>query len=232
MDQQTALKKKAGEFAADLVESGMRVGLGTGSTAIWAVRRIGEKLKSGELTDIVAIPTSIRTTEEAESLGIPLASFDELKELDITIDGADEVDGRLNVIKGGGGALLREKIVAQITKRLVIIVDPSKQVNLLGETWAVPIEVVHFGWESQKHFLESLGATVEMRLGEDGEPFFTDGGNLILDANFGRIYNILALETKLQQRAGIVESGLFFEMASDLIVASPDGMQHIQGRIA
>ncbi len=232
MDQQTALKKKAGEFAASLVQSGMRVGLGTGSTAVWAVRSIGEKIKSGELTDIVAIPTSIRTAEEAKSLGIPLASFDEIDELDITIDGADEVDGRLNVIKGGGGALLREKIVAQITKRLVIIVDPSKQVNLLGETWAVPIEVVHFGWESQKRFLESQGAVVEVRMGDDGKPYLTDSGNLILDANFGRIYNILALEQKLQQRVGIVESGLFFEMADDLIVASEEGIQHVQGRIA
>lgn len=231
MDQ-TELKKQAGEYAADLVESGMRVGLGTGSTAIWAVRRIGEKLKSGELTDIVAIPTSVRTAEEAESLGIPLASFDELTELDITIDGADEVDGRLNLIKGGGGALLREKIVAQITKRLVIIVDPSKQVSLLGQTWAVPIEVAHFGWESQKRYLESIGATVEVRKSESGEPFLTDGGNLILDANFGRIYNILALETKLQRRVGIIESGIFFEMANDLIVAHPDGIQHFQGRIA
>ena len=226
------MKKQAGAYAADLVESGMRVGLGTGSTAVWAVRRIGERLKSGELTDIVAIPTSIRTQQEAEALGIPLASFEEVDELDITIDGADEVDGRLNVIKGGGGALLREKIVAQITKRLVIIVDPSKQVSLLGQTWAVPIEVVHFGWESQKRFLESQGATVEVRQDEEGNPFLTDGGNLILDANFGRIYNILALETKLQRRVGIVESGLFFEMADDLIVASPDGIQHIQGRIA
>ncbi len=165
-------------------------------------------------------------------MGIPLASFDEVAELDITIDGADEVDGRLNVIKGGGGALLREKIVAQITMRFVIIVDPSKQVSLLGETWAVPIEVVHFGWETQKRYLESIGATVEVRKGESGEPYLTDGGNLILDANFGRIYNILALETKLQQRVGIVESGLFFEMATDLIVAHADGIQHFQGRIA
>ena len=231
MDQ-TELKKKAADYAADLVESGMRIGLGTGSTAVWAVRRIGEKLKSGELTDILAIPTSIRTAEEAESLGIPLAGFDELEALDITIDGADEVDGRLNLIKGGGGALLREKIVAQITKRLVIIVDPSKQVTHLGQGWAVPIEVVHFGWESQKRFLESLGATVVVRQTESGKPFLTDGKNLILDANFGRIQNILALETKLQKRVGIVESGLFFEMADDLIVASPDGIKHIQGRMA
>lgn len=231
MDQ-TELKKQAGAFAADFVESGMRVGLGTGSTAVSAVRRIGEKLKSGELTDIVAIPTSVRTAEEAESLGIPLASFDEVAELDITIDGADEVDPRLNLIKGGGGALLREKIVAQITKRLIIIVDPSKQVSLLGESWAVPIEVTHFGWESQKRYLESLGGKVEVRKDENGDPYLTDGGNLILDANFGRVYNLLALELKLQQRAGIVESGIFFEMATDLIVAHPDGVQHIQGRIA
>ncbi|MFT5196734.1 MAG: ribose 5-phosphate isomerase A [Candidatus Promineifilaceae bacterium] len=231
MDQ-IELKKQAGEYAADLVESGMRVGLGTGSTAVWAVRRIGEKLKSGELTDIVAVPTSVRTAEEAESLGIPLASFDVVTELDITIDGADEVDGRLNLIKGGGGALLREKIVAQMTKRLVICVDSSKQVSLLGETWAVPVEVVHFGWESQKRYLESIGATVQVRQDDKGEAYLTDGGNLILDAKFGRIYNILALETKLQRRVGIVESGLFFEMAHDLIVARPEGVKHIQGRIA
>ncbi|MEM8860911.1 MAG: ribose-5-phosphate isomerase RpiA [Chloroflexota bacterium] len=231
MDQ-IELKKKAGEYAADFVESGMRVGLGTGSTAIWAVRCIGEKIKSGELTDITAIPTSVRTQEEAEKLGIPLAGFDDVDELDVTIDGADEVDGRLNLIKGGGGALLREKIVAQITKRLVIIVDPSKQVNIIGETWAVPIEVANFGWESQKRYLESLGATVEVRQTAENKTFFTDGGNLILDANFGRIYNIAALEEKLQKRVGILESGLFFEMADDLIVASPDGIKHVQGRIA
>ncbi|MFT7583587.1 MAG: ribose 5-phosphate isomerase A, partial [Cellvibrionaceae bacterium] len=139
---------------------------------------------------------------------------------------------RLNLIKGGGGALLREKIVAQMTKRLVICVDSSKQVSLLGETWAVPVEVVHFGWESQKRYLESIGATVQVRQDDKGEAYLTDGGNLILDAKFGRIYNILALETKLQRRVGIVESGLFFEMAHDLIVARPEGVKHIQGRIA
>lgn len=231
MDQ-TELKKQAAKFAADLVESGMRVGLGTGSTAVWAVRQIGEKIKSGELTDIVAIPTSVRTQEEAEKAGIPLVSFGDVDELDITIDGADEVDSRLNLIKGGGGALLREKIVAQMTKRFVVIIDRSKQVNIIGESWAVPIEVARFGWESQKRFLESLKASVELRQTADGETYLTDGGNVILDANFGRIYNIGALEEKLQKRAGIVESGLFFEMADDLIVASAEGIQHFQGRIA
>ncbi|MEM9775163.1 MAG: ribose-5-phosphate isomerase RpiA [Chloroflexota bacterium] len=230
MDQ-TELKKKAGEFAADFVESGMRVGLGTGSTAIWAVRSIGKKLASGELSDIVAIPTSVRTQEEAEKLGIPLSNFEELEELDITIDGADEADPRLNLIKGGGGALLREKIVAQMTKRLVICVDRSKLVTIIGETWAVPIEVAAFGWESQQRFLESLGAGVELRQTADGETYKTDGGNVILDANFGRIYNIAALQEKLEKRAGIIETGLFFEMAHDLLVASAEGIQHLQGRI-
>lgn len=232
MDQQTALKKKAGEFAADFVQSGMRIGLGTGSTAVWAVRRIGEKLRSGELADVVAIPTSIKTQQEAEKVGIPLASFDVLHQLDLTIDGADEVDNDLNLIKGGGGALLREKIVAQITKRFMIIVDPRKLVPALGTTWALPIEVAQFGWESQFRFLESIGGKPILRKTDVGDTFLTDGGNIILDTDFGPIPNVAELEAILQRRVGLLENGLFVDMATDLVVAAEDGVEHYQGLIS
>ena len=219
------LKKLAGYRAVDFVESGMVVGLGTGSTAIWAVRRIAEKLRNGELRQIIGVPTSIVTEQEARSLGIPLATLDEQPAIDITIDGADEVDPALDVIKGGGGALLREKLVAQASRRMVVIVDESKLSAQLGTKFYVPVEVVTFGWESQARFLQTLGAEVKLRV-KEGNPFVTDQGNYILDCTFGPIANATQLAQQLKQRTGIVDSGLFIGLVTDLIVAKADGVEH------
>ena len=222
-----SLKQQAGEFAANLVESGMIVGLGSGSTAIFATRRIAQSLHSGELSDIVAIPTSLATEAAANELGIPLTTLAQHPRVDITIDGADEVDPDFNLIKGGGGAHLREKIVAQATERLVIVADESKLVDQLGTTWAIPVEVIPFGWESQAAYLESLSAAPALRMAGDA-PFTTDGGNLILDADFGSIANPPALARQLESRAGIVEHGLFIGMTRDVVVAGVDGVRHLR----
>ncbi|MCY3833636.1 MAG: ribose-5-phosphate isomerase RpiA [Chloroflexi bacterium] len=221
-----ALKQQAGEFAATFVESGMLVGLGSGSTAIFATRRIAQRIHSGDLRDIRAVPTSLATEAAASELGIPLTDLTGATRIDITIDGADEVDPAFNLIKGGGGAHLREKIVAQATERLVIVVDDSKLVEQLGTSWAVPVEVIPFGWESQAAYLQFIGARPALRL--DGEsPFKTDQGNHILDAAFGPIADPAALDATLSARAGIVEHGLFINMTRDVVVASSDGLQHL-----
>jgi len=222
-----ALKRQAGEYAANLVDSGMIVGLGSGSTAIFATRRIAQRIGSGELTGIVAIPTSLATEAAAFELGIRLTTLAEHPRIDITIDGADEVDPAFNLIKGGGGAHLREKIVAQASERLVIVADDYKLVDQLGSTWAIPIEVIPFGWESQASYLQSLGAAPTLRLDSDA-PFQTDGGNLILDADFGSIADPAALARLLESRAGIVEHGLFIGMTRDVVVAGRDGVRHLR----
>lgn len=224
----TALKQQAAEFAVQFIESGMVVGLGTGSTAIFATRKIGQLLKDGDLTNIIAIPTSLKTEEEAKKLAIPLTTLDEHPAIDLTIDGADEVAPDFNVIKGGGGALLREKIVAQATKRQIIVVDDSKLSDQLGTHWAIPIEVIPFGWHSQAAFLESLGAKVTQRMTDENTPYYTDQKNIILDCNFGKIANPANLAQTIIQRAGIVEHGLFINLAHDVIVAGEDGIRHLQ----
>lgn len=221
-----ALKQQAGEYAADFVKSGMIVGLGSGSTAIFATRRIARSLQSGELVNIRGVPTSLATEAAANELGIPLTTLARHPRVDITIDGADEVDPDFNLIKGGGGAHLREKIVAQASERLVIVADDSKLVEQLGATWAIPVEVIPFGWESQAAYLESLGAAPTLRMDGDA-PFTTDGGNRILDADFGSIADPAALARQLESRAGIVEHGLFIGMAGDVVVAGKDGVRHL-----
>lgn len=222
-----ALKKQAGEYAAGFVKSGMIVGLGSGSTAIFATRRIAHSLHSGELTGVLGVPTSLATEAAATKLGIPLTTLAQHPRVDITIDGADEVDPDFNLIKGGGGAHLREKIVAQATERLVIVADATKLVDQLGTTWAIPVEVIPFGWESQAAYLASLGAAPTLRMVGDA-PFQTDGGNRILDAGFGPIADPAALARQLESRAGIVEHGLFIGMARDVVVAGVDGVQHLR----
>ncbi len=222
-----SLKRQAGEFAAGFVESGMTVGLGSGSTAIFATRRIALSLQRGELSAIVGVPTSLATEAAAIKLGIPLTTLAERPRVDITIDGADEVDPAFNLIKGGGGAHLREKIVAQASERLVIVVDDSKLVDQLGTAWAIPIEVVPFAWESQAAHLQSLGAKPRLRMDGDA-PFHTDQGNFILDADFGPIADPAALARQLEARAGIVEHGLFIGMARDVVVAGVAGVQHLR----
>ncbi len=226
MNVQT-LKQQAGETAAQLVESGMVIGLGTGSTAIFATRRIAQRLQAGDLSDISAIPTSLATEAAARELGLPLSTLERHPRIDLTIDGADEVDPAFNVIKGGGGALLREKIVAQASERLVIVVDESKLSDQLGANWAVPVEVFPFGWHSQAAFLRELGADAVLRK-NGAEPFQTDQGNIILDCDFGLIRDPATLDKTLQARAGIAEHGLFIDMARDVIVADADGIRHLR----
>jgi len=222
------LKRKAGERAVDFVESSMVVGLGHGSTAVFALRRIAQLLREGQLREIVGVPCSRQVEAEARKLGFPLTTLDEHPVIDLTIDGADEVDPRLNVIKGGGGALLREKIVAQASRREIIVVDESKLSRALGTRWPVPVEVVPFGWRTQSAYLESLGAQPSRRLNEDGTHFKTDQGNFILDSNFGPIPNPDQLAARLNERAGIVEHGLFLELATDVIVAGGEGIRHLR----
>ena len=222
-----ALKQQAGEFAAGFIEPGMVIGLGTGSTAIFATRRIAQRLRSGDLRAIAALPTSLATEAAATELGIPLTSLAAHPRIDITIDGADEVDPDFNLIKGGGGAHLREKVIAQVTERLVIVVDESKLSPQLGVNWPVPVEVVRFNWESQAAYLRSLGAAPALRMAGSA-PFETDQGNLILDCDFGPIADPAALDVALNGRAGIVEHGLFIGMARDVVVAGAGGVRHLR----
>jgi ribose 5-phosphate isomerase A len=227
LDSQAELKQAAAHAAVEMfVRSGMAVGLGTGSTAIHATRRIGELLAAGELHDIVGFATSRATHAEAVRLGIPMLSDDLPADLDLVIDGADEVDPALDVIKGGGGALLREKIVAQASRRIVIVTDASKLSPQLGTLWPVPVEVLPFGWRSQARFLESLGAAWTIRCTPDGSQFITDSGNMILDCAFGPIAEPARLAATLGARAGIVEHGLFIGLATDLVIAGLNGVQH------
>ena len=225
-DPNAQLKEEAAKRAVQFVQSGMKVGLGTGSTAIFATRRIAELLKTGELSDIVAFATSKATAEEAVRLGIPLLPDDLPEDLDVTIDGADEVDPEMNLIKGGGGALLREKIVAQVSRREIIVVDETKPSPRLGTHWPVPVEVIPFGWLSQARYLETLGAQYTVRQNRDGVQLVTDSGNMILDCRFGPIADARQLAGALNSRAGIVEHGLFIGLATDLIVAGAGGVQY------
>ncbi len=219
-------KQQAAERALEFVVSGMIVGLGTGSTAIYATRRLGQLLRDGLLHDIVGVPTSAATAVAAERLSIPLLASDLAREIDVTIDGADEVSPELDLIKGGGGALLREKIVAQASQRRVIVVDDSKLSPTLGMRKPVPVEVVRFGWRRQAEYLHSLGAEVTLRVLTSGAPFVTDQGNLILDCAFGPIADPAGLAASIRARAGVVEHGLFVGLTSDLIVAGADGLRH------
>ena len=220
-------KRQAAEYAVQFVESGMVVGLGHGSTAIHAVRKVASLLQSGALRDIRCIPCSRQVAQDAQALGIPLTTFADIGAIDVTIDGADEVDPQLNVIKGGGGALTREKIVAQATLREIIIVDESKLSPRLGTNWAVPVEVVPFGWETQQRFLERLGANVAVRM-KGGDPFITDQGNYILDAAFGPMDDPYAIARALDHQTGIVGQGMFLDLVHDVIVAGVDGIRHMQ----
>jgi ribose 5-phosphate isomerase A len=203
------MKIKAAEAALGYVENGMRLGIGTGSTAEEFVRLLAEKVATG--FQIQGVPTSERTARLCLELGVPLKSLDELPELDLTVDGADEVDGKLCLIKGGGGALLREKIVASASERMIVIADESKVVDVLG-AFKLPIEVNPFG----------LTGDIAVRAAGDG-PFMTDGGHLILDASFGRIPDAEALAAELNAIPGVVEHGLFIGMASLAIIAGPSG---------
>lgn len=219
------LKSAAGCEAATDVASGMRLGLGTGSTVAYFLRHLGARLASGELADVVGVPTSIRTEKAARRLGIPLGTLSELAPLDLTVDGADEVDPQLNLIKGLGGALLREKMVAQASDRFVAVVDEAKLVDRLGVRAPVPVEVVPFEFDSHWKWLQALGADPRLRREESGDAFVTDNGLLIVDCRFvNGIDDPLGLESRLMHRAGVVESGLFLGLADEAVVAGTDGV--------
>lgn len=222
-----AFKRAAAEHAVTLVRSGMRVGLGSGSTARFATQRLAALVRSGTLTDIVGAATSEATRAEATALGLTLMDDALPDALDLTIDGADEIDPDLNVIKGGGGALLREKIVAQASRRLVIVADDSKLSPRLGTRFFVPVEVLPFGWQAQARYLTSLGAAVALRRVAES-PFLTDQGNYILDCQFGPIQDVDALAAALERKAGVLEHGLFLGLATDVIVAGPAGVRHLR----
>jgi len=213
------LKRRAAEEAVEQIESGMVVGLGTGSTAAFAVEAIGHRLGSGDLRDIVGVPTSARTTELARSAGIALATLNDNPRLDLTIDGADEVDPSGNLIKGGGGALLWEKIVAAASDRYIIAVDESKLVDLLGKFFAVPVEVMPFGWRTHLGSVVELGGEPVLRIEKGDEPFVTDGGHYIIDCRFpGGISDPVRVDRVLRDRPGVIETGLFLGMAPEVIV--------------
>jgi ribose 5-phosphate isomerase A len=223
---QIAQKKAAAEWAADLVDSGMVVGLGSGSTAIFALRRIAARLAEGSIRDVIGVPTSEIERAAAIEAGIPLTDLEHHPVIDMTIDGADEVDPAFNLIKGGGGALLREKIVAQASRREIIVIDSTKRSDHLGTRHLLPIEVSDFGWRPEALHLEAMGAVVTRRAGQDGEPFRTDGGNLILDCDLGVIQQPAELAAALLARAGIIEIGLFCGLTTDLVIGTATGIEH------
>ncbi|MCF4128275.1 ribose-5-phosphate isomerase RpiA [Methylobacterium sp. SyP6R] len=225
------LKRAAAARAVGLVEDGMRLGLGTGSTATLFVELLGEKVRAG--LKVVGVPTSEATRRAAEAAGIPLTTLDETPDLDLTVDGADEIDPQLRLIKGGGGALLREKIVAAASRRMVVIVDGAKRVETLGR-FPLPIEVVPFGLVATTlavaAAIRSAGCAgpLSVRKGTDGAPFLTDGGHLILDAGLSRIPDPEALARALVAVPGVVEHGLFLGLATGAIVAeAADGQPRI-----
>ena len=222
------LKKVAAEKAVEQVESGMVLGLGTGSTTRYAVEKIGQLWQAGALKDIVGVPTSEGTSTLARQYGLPLATLDEQPTLDLVIDGADEVDPELNLVKGLGGALLREKMVAMAAERFVVVVDESKLVEKLGTHAPLPVEVVQFGWKTQMRWLEQLGCQPARRGGGE-QPYVTDNCNYIIDCTFPYgIDNPAALSAVLRARIGLVEHGLFLRMAHQVIVARADGVQILE----
>ena len=220
-------KQQAAERALALVEDGMTLGLGTGSTAARFVDLVGQKVKDG--LKLRCVPTSEATRAQAERLGIPLITLDQQPYLDLTVDGADELDDDLRLIKGGGGALLIEKIVATASGRMVVIADASKQVATLGK-FPLPVEVVRFGLGATRNMIEVLAADagcrgeIKQRLASDGQPFVTDSGNFILDCAFGGIPEPEALDEALKLIPGVVENGLFLGIADAAIVAGPSGV--------
>jgi ribose 5-phosphate isomerase A len=218
-----ARKLAAAEAAAALVEDGMVVGLGSGSTATLAVAAVGRRVAQG--LRIVAIPTSEKTAAQARGLGIPLITLEDRDSIDLTIDGADEIErGSLDLVKGLGGALLREKLVASVTRRLVIVADESKLVDKLGASGLpIPVEVVPFGWQTTARRLRALGAEWTQRLDTAGQPFITDGGHIILDCRFATLDSARALQQRLDGTVGVVEHGIFPGMTSEAIVGRSAG---------
>jgi len=226
-DPRAQLKRDAALAAVAQIRDGMHVGLGTGSTSAFAIDGIGRRLQAGDLKNIVAVATSRRAAELAGRYGIPLTELDQVAQLDIAIDGADEVDPNCDLIKGAGGAMLLEKTVEQRAVRLVIIVDESKLVSKLGSRFPVPVEVAEDGWQSTRDALAALGCEVSLR-NDDHGPFVTDSHNFILDCGFrDGIDNPRDLAAKLDKLAGVRGHGLFLGMASEILVAAPGGVRSI-----
>ncbi len=216
-----AMKKLVAEAAVDrYVKDGMYVGLGTGSTAKFMIERIGELVKQGY--DLTCAATSVQSEELARSLGVKVLDINDIDHLDVTIDGADEVDPTMQLIKGLGGALLREKIVAAATGKEIIIADESKIVQKLGTKAPLPVEVIRFGHLKTKFALEKQGCKAELRM-KDGEPFITDSGNYIYDCRFESIERPFFLESRIDTIPGVVENGLFLNTAYDVLISKPDG---------
>lgn len=224
-------KKAAALKALDFVESGMKLGIGTGSTAEHFVRGLAERVQGG--LDIIGVPTSERTARLATELGVPLTNLDDTPHLDLTIDGADELDSRLRLIKGGGGALLREKIVATASDRMIVIADASKRVATLG-AFPLPVEVIPFGCVATSAAIAKISSAlgcqgqIVRRTDAYGEPFFTDSGNYIFDCRFGRIPDPDALAQRLNLIPGVVETGLFIGIATIAILATPNGIELVE----
>ncbi|QWU45472.1 ribose 5-phosphate isomerase A [Bacillus sp. NP247] len=216
------LKQLAGEYAANFVKDGMKIGLGTGSTVYWMIQKLGQRVKEG--LSIQAVPTSKETEVLAKQLAIPLISLNEIDILDFTIDGADEINNDLQLIKGGGGALLREKIVATSSEKLIIIADESKIVSHLG-TFPLPIEIIPFSWKQTEKKVQSIGCETCLRM-KDGGPFITDNGNFIIDCIFtNKILNPNDTNTELKMITGVVETGLFINMTSKVIIGTENGIK-------
>ncbi len=211
-------KKIVGEKAVEFVKDGMTVGLGTGSTVYYTIIKLGQLMKEG--LSIKGVPTSIQTEKLANECGIPLANINEIDYIDVAIDGADEVDPQLNLIKGGGGALLREKIIARAAKKFIVVADPAKIVNHLG-AFPLPIEVVPFGVEMTNKQIRLLGAETTIRY-SDGTPYRSDNGNYVIDAKFPNILDPISLEHKLNLIPGVVENGLFNQMADVVITLNAE----------
>lgn len=222
--EQDLWKKQVGEAAAQMVEEGMVVGLGTGTTANYLIRALGERVRNG-LHIVGAVSSSQATLDLAGSLNIPLTDLDHYPELDIYIDGADEIDPKLQLIKGAGGALVREKIVASAAKSFVVIADPTKLVKELGHIFPIPVEVTPLAKTPVKRHIEALGAKVELRV-RNGETYITDNHNYILDCAFPEgISDPVTLDAKIQSIVGVVETGLFLNMADKVLIGGPEGVK-------
>ena len=218
------LKQLAAAAAVDAVQSGMIVGLGSGSTATFMIQEIGERLRDGRLRDIVGLPTSEKTAQQARSLAIPLATLEEQPAIDLDIDGADEIDPKLDLIKGLGGSLLREKIIASVSKRMIVISDHRKLVDRLGTRAPLPVEVIPFARQPVENFLRSLGSKPVIRQ-KEGQIFITDEGNIILDCYFEEIADPVQLGQIIIAQPGIVEHGFFLGMATEAVVATETGIE-------
>ncbi len=225
-DERAPSKRRAAERAAQLAESGMVVGLGAGSTAAFALAHLAARVQAGRLKDVVFVPCSETVAAQAQTRGLRVVTLADAPSIDLTIDGADEVDANLDLIKGRGGALLREKMVAQATRREVIVVDESKLSPRLGTLSPVPVEVFPFGWRAEERFLRELGAQPSLRTA-GAEPFRTDQGNWILECAFGPLASPAELAAALEARAGIAAHGLFLGLATDLLVGDDADVRHV-----